>query len=115
MASAKLANKTVNQSQREICREKPIAPAPVTRSLTSRMVVSAAPTSTTNITGFLRSVIGFSFTNDARAARPTISGSKRGRERASFFGRSEAGSSWGASGLGVGGAVKADMVLNLQS
>ena len=39
-------------------------------SRTMKMVVSAAPTSTTNITGFLASVTGFSFANDAANARP---------------------------------------------
>src|ERR1700687_1227450 len=45
------------------------------------MVVRAAPTSTTNITGFLATFIGLSFTNDSLVARFTISGSNNGRER----------------------------------
>ena len=44
-------------------------------------MVSAAPTSTTNITGFFSSVTGFSLTNDAAVARRTISGSNSGRAR----------------------------------
>ena len=52
-------------------------------------MVSAAPTSTTNITGFFASVTGFSLTNDSLMARRTISGSNSGRARASFLGRSE--------------------------
>ena len=50
-ASAKLANSTVNQSQRLIWNENAESPAPVTRSRRNRSVVSAATTSTTNITG----------------------------------------------------------------
>jgi len=53
MASAKLANTTVNQSQIAIWREKPVPGIPVNRSRSSNTVVTAAPTSTTNITGFL--------------------------------------------------------------
>ena len=57
-------------------------------------MVSAAPTSTTNITGFFASVTGFSLTKDARIARPTISGSNNGRARDSCgsWVRSEPGS-----------------------
>ena len=58
-------------------------------------MVSTAPTSTTNITGFFASVTGFSFTNDAWIARPTISGSNSGRDRASFLGSSDVESSCG--------------------
>ena len=50
-ASAKLANSTVNQSQRLIWKEKPSSPAPVTRSRMNRIVVRLATTSTTNMTG----------------------------------------------------------------
>src|ERR1700691_5206325 len=46
------------------------------------MVIRAAPTSTTNITGFFATSIGLSFTNDSLVARFTISGSNNGRERA---------------------------------
>src|SRR5690349_2663077 len=56
-------------------------PTPVTASLITKTVVNAAPTSTTNITGFLATNRGLSFTNDSRIARLIISGSKRGRAR----------------------------------
>ena len=42
---------------------------PVNRSRTRNTVVIAAPASTTNITGFFINVTGFSFANDAAAAR----------------------------------------------
>ena len=52
---------------------------------------SAAPTSTTNMTGFFISVTGFSLTNDSSMARARRSrGSNSGRARASFFGSSDA-------------------------
>ena len=69
MASAKFANSTVNQSQRAIWNWNPkLAPCPVT----SRTVVIAAATSVTNITGFLASVIGFSFLNESPIAGTII-------------------------------------------
>jgi hypothetical protein len=52
MASAKLANSTVNQSQSEIWKVKPATAGPLARSRTVRIVVMTAPTSTTNMTGF---------------------------------------------------------------
>ena len=52
MASAKLANSTVNQSQSAICSVKPTWPLPPTMSRTSTTVVATLPSSTTNITGF---------------------------------------------------------------
>ena len=58
MASAKLANSTVNQSQSAIWNENPRPAPPVNRSRMRNTVVSAAPTSTTNITGFFSSVTG---------------------------------------------------------
>src|SRR5260370_11895939 len=45
------------------------------------MVVSAAPISTTNITGFFHSVAGLSLTKESQMAPLTIGGSKRGRAR----------------------------------
>ncbi len=72
-------------------------------------MVSAAPTSTTNITGFFSKVNGFSLAKDALAARPTISGSNNGRDRASFFGISEAGSLCGAFGAGFGSVIIVDI------
>src|SRR5215472_10859994 len=68
------------------------------------MVVRAAPTSTTNITGFLMSVAGFSLTNDSRSARLTMGGSNSGRDRTSFLGMS-----CGSSMTGVGGAATVAM------
>src|SRR5215510_5769711 len=56
-------------------------PAPVTASLMTNTVVRAAPTSTTNITGFFATVLGLSFMNDSLVARLRISGSKSGRAR----------------------------------
>src|SRR6266850_3195935 len=56
-------------------------PAPVTASLITKTVVRAAPTSTTNITGFFATIRGFSFTNDSFIARLRISGSNRARAR----------------------------------
>jgi hypothetical protein len=54
MASAKLANSTVNQSQREMARMKPAGASPVpTQAWTNRPEVSRLPSQTTNITGFL--------------------------------------------------------------
>src|SRR6516162_5625403 len=75
-------------------------------SLITKIVVSAAPTSTTNMTGFFARTRGFSFTNDCLIARFRISGSNRGRVRTPFE------MSWAllsAFGVGVldccGGAV----------
>ena len=57
MASAKLANSTVNHSQSAIWKLKPPMPRAAGDSrATARTVVMAAPTSTTNITGFFISV-----------------------------------------------------------
>jgi hypothetical protein len=73
------------------------------------IVVSAAPTSTTNITGFFISETGLSLMNDARTARLMISGSRSGRARISFLGRSEARSSWVVFRLEGGVAVNVGM------
>src|SRR5215813_3604467 len=56
-------------------------PAPVTASLITNTVVSAAPTSTTNMTGFLATALGLSLMKDSFVARRRISGSKSGRAR----------------------------------
>src|SRR5215469_4253770 len=104
IASAKLAKMTVNQSQMAICRVKPMAWVWVTASRMRKMVVRAAPTSTTNITGFLISVAGLSLTNDSRSARLTMGGSKSGRARTSFLGMS-----CGSSMTGVGGVATVAM------
>src|ERR1700751_2071487 len=69
MASAKLANRTVNQSQSVICSPKPKCPAWLSAFHASWIVVKTAPTSTTNITGFLIIVRGFSLRNESTMAR----------------------------------------------
>src|SRR5438270_618492 len=71
MASAKLANSTVNHSHRVICRVKPMLPVRVTICCTRTIVVIAAPTSTTNMTGFFATSRGCSLTNDWRIAART--------------------------------------------
>ena len=50
-----------------------VAPAPVTRSRIRNSVTSAAPTSTTKITGFFIRVTGFSFSTESVSARSKIS------------------------------------------
>src|SRR5262245_57167249 len=50
-------------------------------SLITKSVVKAAPTSTTNITGFLATSLGFSLTKESLVARLRIAGSNRGRAR----------------------------------
>src|ERR1700678_219806 len=74
-ASAKLANSTVNQSHRMIWKVKPRLSPPVTRSRRKITVVSAATTSTTNITGFLTISRGSSLTKAEPIAGTTIFGS----------------------------------------
>src|SRR5580692_4400143 len=87
-------------------------PAPVNRSRTRNIDVSAAPTSTTKMTGFLASVTGFSLTKDSFNARPAISVSNKGRARANFLGRSEVKSSpTGLGGVIFGGVMVVDMEL----
>jgi hypothetical protein len=67
MASAKLANSTVNHSQRVICRLKP-KPGRWWMVLSmSSAVVSTLPTSTTNITGFLTMPRGSSLRTESTA------------------------------------------------
>src|ERR1700758_1372368 len=74
-ASAKLANSTVNHSQRMIWRVKPRCSPPVTRSRRKITVVKAATTSTTNITGFFSISRGCSLVKDAAIAGLRIFGS----------------------------------------
>src|SRR6202167_2139196 len=74
-ASAKLANSTVNHSHRMIWKVKPRLAPPVTRSRRKITVVSAATTSTTNITGFLIISRGSSLTKADAIAGKTIFGS----------------------------------------
>src|SRR5215813_11275904 len=74
-------------------------------SLITKIVVSAAPTSTTNMTGFFARTRGFSFTNDCLIARFKISGSNRARVRTPFE-MSWVLSAFGVAALGsCGGAV----------
>ena len=75
MASAKLAKRTVNHSQRLICRPKPVPETWCARSRAHCSVVSSAPTSTTNITGFFTMVRGWSFRKESSTARRSIFGS----------------------------------------
>src|SRR5712692_2656447 len=72
MASAKFANSTVNHSHKVICRPKPNAPVWRSISRTNSSVVSTAPTSTTNMTGFFTMMRGCSFANESTIARITI-------------------------------------------
>src|SRR6266498_2060494 len=72
-ASAKLANKTVNQSQRASCAMKPRSVAEVKMPA----VVNAAPTIVTNMTGFRIISRGSSFLNESAMAGPTMSQSNR--------------------------------------
>src|ERR1700689_5058211 len=74
-ASAKLANSTVNHSHRMIWKVKARFSPPVTRSRMKITVVSAATTSTTNITGLLIITRGSSLRNDEPMAGSTIFGS----------------------------------------
>src|SRR5260370_30149631 len=69
MASAKLAKRTVIQSQSVICSPKPKRPALWRAFQASWIVVRTAPTSTTNITGFFTIVRGFSLRNESKMAR----------------------------------------------
>src|SRR4051812_12859614 len=79
-------------------------PAPVTMSFTTNTVVSAAPTSTTNITGFLAITRGSNLANDCLIALFRMSGSNKGRARAPF--EMSSAPSVVAPGLGGrGGAV----------
>ena len=70
IASAKLANSTVNQSQTEIAPMKLAGASPWPRSAcTNRPVVSTLPTSTTNMTGLRTIKRGSSFRNESTGAR----------------------------------------------
>src|SRR5258705_12420366 len=74
-ASAKLANSTVNHSHLMIRNVNPRFAPPVTRSRTKMTVVSAATTSTTNITGLLIIRRGSSLTKADLIAGTRIFGS----------------------------------------
>ena len=77
IASAKFANSTVNQSQREIARMKPgrASPRP-TSDWIQRAVVKTLPTSTTNMTGLRAMCRGSSLRNESTMARLTIARSR---------------------------------------
>ena len=75
MASAKLAKRTVNQSQMEIWTVKAFGSVETKISA----VVTAAPTMVTNMTGFLIITAGFSFLTESPRAGITMEGSKRER------------------------------------
>src|SRR6185436_20227596 len=81
IASAKLANSTVNHSDTEIAAMKPglASPAPVASAWTSRIVVNRLPISTTNMTGLRIMRRGSSLPNASRIARRTIRPSSSGR------------------------------------
>ena len=68
IASAKFANRTVNQSQRVICRLNLKARPPLKR----RTVVMTLPISTTNMTGLPLILRGLSFSSESQIARRTI-------------------------------------------
>src|SRR5689334_4811011 len=93
MASAKLANRTVNHNQSVIWKVKPAMGAPTARSRAQSTVVMTAPTSTTNITGFFSITRGCSLRNESPIARLTIGGSNNGRARSAFLGMSNVTSS----------------------
>src|SRR5262245_59293616 len=81
-------------------------------SLMVKIVVIAAPTSTTKMTGFFATTRGLSLTNESRTARLSISGSDSGRARAPFE------RIWPLSGacLGVcdfGGDTRVDISIHL--
>ena len=76
-ASAKLAKRTVNQSQAAIWPVKKATSLPVTRSRTKRMVTTSDTTSVTKITGLRASLRGSSLRTASPAARPMMAPSKR--------------------------------------
>src|SRR5215831_18904387 len=82
-------------------------------SFMTKTVVSAAPTSTTNMTGFFARARGFSFTNDCLIARFRISGSNSGRDRTPFEMSWALLSAFGAGVLGCGGAVTVAILKHL--
>src|SRR5262252_1455896 len=75
MASAKLANSTVNHSQITIWNSNASVCPPVRRSRTRMTVVSSVTTSSTNMTGFFMRVRGSSLTKAEPIAGITIMGS----------------------------------------
>src|SRR5215831_14408351 len=81
IASAKLANRTVNHSQSETRPPKTFSLAvDDPRSRKKKIVVRTDPTSTVNITGFRIIVRGFSLTKLSLIAWRVMAGSKSLRE-----------------------------------
>src|SRR5262245_9504273 len=108
IASANVAKRTVNQSQRSICSSKLMLPMPLITSRIRNSSTSAAPTSTTKMTGFFISVTGFSLRTESLSARRRISGSSSGRARTSFFGiKLDSSTGDGLIGGGDGGCIVA--------
>src|SRR5262249_4940593 len=95
------------------CSSNPIAPLPVTASRIRNSSTSAAPTSTTKMTGFFISVTGFSLMKASFSARFRMSGSKSDAARTRFFGiRPESSMGDGESG-GTRGRVAVIVVMAL--
>ena len=81
MASAKLANRTVNQSHEAIWNSKP-KPLPPAASVAEHQDCGEhGPNLDDEHTGFFASVTGFSLTNESTIARRTIGGSNNGLAR----------------------------------
>ncbi len=75
IASAKLAKRTVNQSQTEMAKtNESVATPPAKRPLKKTTVVTTEPTSTTNITGLRACKRGSSLVNEPISAPLMISG-----------------------------------------
>ena len=71
MASAKLANSTVNQRITAIASVYPLgASFKPNRDTTQRMLVKIAATKTRNMTGFFACVFGLNFTKESLIALP---------------------------------------------
>ena len=80
MASAKLAKRTVNQSQIDTAKMKPAGASPFPTSAWSQSsVVKIDPTYTTNITGFRTWTRGASLRNESTVASRMIGQSNSGR------------------------------------
>src|SRR5262249_27939180 len=80
MASAKLANRTVNQSHRDTAKMNQAGASPRARSAwTKSAVVRMLPTSTTNMTGLRTCTRGSSLRSESTSAPRTIVGSNSDR------------------------------------
>src|SRR5262245_11187138 len=80
MASAKLANRTVNQSQRDTAKMNQAGASPRARSAWMKSaVVRTLPTSTTNMTGLRTCMRGSSLRNESTSAPRTVVGSNSER------------------------------------